>query len=243
VNIVAIISREWSKEIILNLIADKKNGIKISLILTTLKTLKKPSNTEVIYLDKSKDIDQYYKKIKFYEPTFIITYGWSDYISKDLRDIAPCLILHPSPLPLYRGGSPIQNQIINNEINSAVTIILAEDKLDTGDILYQNEIMFTGYLNDILKRIINEGTKGTKKIISDFNENKLIRKSQNNSKATTFNRISKNELQISPEDFKKQDAEHFYNLIRGFQKPYPRIYIKCKDNTILYLEKVDFDKL
>ena len=40
-NIVAIISREWSKEIILNLLEDKKNGIKLPLILTTLTTLKK----------------------------------------------------------------------------------------------------------------------------------------------------------------------------------------------------------
>tara|TARA_B000000475_G_C16002949_1_gene449595 strand:- start:1195 stop:1920 length:726 start_codon:yes stop_codon:yes gene_type:complete len=241
VNIVAIISREWSKEIILNLLEDKKNGIKLPLILTTLTTLKKKEDTEIVYLENSKKISNYYKKIKSYEPTFIITYGWSEYLSKELRDIAPCLILHPSPLPLYRGGSPIQNQIINNETNSAVSIILAEDKLDTGDILYQNEITFTGYLDDILKRIINEGIVGTKKIISNFKNDKLVRKSQNNSKATTYKRISKNETQINPEDFKNKDAKYFYNLIRGFQKPYPRIYIKCKNNTILYLDKVDIN--
>ena len=74
----------------------------------------------------------------------ILTYGWSHYLSKDLRDIAPCLVLHPSPLPLYRGGSPIQNQIIEGETKSAVSIIYAEDELDKGDILYQNEIDFTG---------------------------------------------------------------------------------------------------
>ena len=28
-------------------------------------------------------------------------------------------MLHPSPLPKYRGGSPIQNQIINGEKKSA----------------------------------------------------------------------------------------------------------------------------
>tara|TARA_B110000444_G_scaffold259739_1_gene304469 strand:+ start:1491 stop:2222 length:732 start_codon:yes stop_codon:yes gene_type:complete len=242
VNIVAIISREWSKDIILNLIEDKKNKIQISLILTTLKAVKKPKNVEVIYLEDSKYIDKYYKKIKLHKPTFIITYGWSEYISKELRDISPCLILHPSPLPFYRGGSPIQNQIINNEIKSAVSIILAEDKIDTGDILYQNEIEFTGYLDEILERIIQEGIKGTKKIISDYKINKLVYKSQNNSKSTTFKRINKNELEISPDDFKNKDAKYFYNLVRGFQEPYPKIYIKCKDNSILYLEKVGFSK-
>ena len=83
-NIVAIISREWSKDIILNLIEDKKNKIQISLILTTLKAVKKPKNVEVIYLEDSKYIDKYYKKIKLHKPTFIITYGWSEYISKEL---------------------------------------------------------------------------------------------------------------------------------------------------------------
>jgi len=241
VKVVAIISRDWSKEIILNLLADKKLNIDIPLVLTTLNDTEF-DGAETIYLNDSKDINQFYKKIKYYEPSLILTYGWSHYLSKDLRDIAPCLVLHPSPLPLYRGGSPIQNQIIEGETKSAVSIIYAEDELDKGDILYQNEIDFTGYLSDILERVIAEGIKGTKSIIKHIKENKLIPRKQNDVNSSTFKRINVNALEIKLEDFKKKDAKYYYNLVRGFQHPYPKVYIKCKDNTVLYLEKVDYDK-
>lgn len=239
--VVAIISRDWSKEIILNLLADKKLNIDIPLVLTTLNDTEF-DGAETIYLNDSKNINQFYKKIKYCEPSLILTYGWSHYLSKDLRDIAPCLVLHPSPLPLYRGGSPIQNQIIEGETKSAVSIIYAEDELDKGDILYQNEIDFTGYLSDILERVISEGIKGTKFIIKHLKENKLISRKQNDVNSSTFKRINVNALEIKLEDFKKKDAKYYYNLVRGFQHPYPKVYIKCKDNTVLYLEKVDYDK-
>ena len=50
-------------------------------------------------------------------------------------------MLHPSPLPKYRGGSPIQNQIINGESKSAVTLFKINNKIDQGDIIYQKEFL------------------------------------------------------------------------------------------------------
>ena len=43
-------------------------------------------------------------------------------------------MLHPSPLPKFRGGSPIQNQIIRNKKKSMVTIFRINNILDGGDI-------------------------------------------------------------------------------------------------------------
>ena len=50
------------------------------------------------------------------------------------------VMLHPSSLPKYRGGSPIQNQIINGEKISAVTLFKMNEKIDQGDIIFQKEI-------------------------------------------------------------------------------------------------------
>ena len=46
-------------------------------------------------------------------------------------------MLHPSPLPKFRGGSPIQNQIIRGEKISAVTIFKINKIIDGGDIYFQ----------------------------------------------------------------------------------------------------------
>ena len=100
-----------------------------------------------------------------------------------MRNIAPCLILHPSKLPKYRGGSPIQNQLINGVRESAVTILYAEDKLDTGNILYQSKISLDGYLNEILDRIVDKGIEGSIKIIKSLKKNALKIKDPKSSKS------------------------------------------------------------
>ena len=50
-------------------------------------------------------------------------YGWSKKVSKKIVKEYKCIMLHPSNLPKYAGGSTIQNQIIRNVKLSAVTLI------------------------------------------------------------------------------------------------------------------------
>ena len=57
-----------------------------------------------------------------YVPDMILWYGWSWIISEKIIENYFCVMLHPSPLPKYRGGSPIQNQIIRGEKYSKVTL-------------------------------------------------------------------------------------------------------------------------
>ena len=78
--------------------------------------------------------------IEDFKPDYILFYGWSWIINKNLIEKFKCVMLHPSPLPKYRGGSPIQNQIINGETHSAVTIFLMDEGIDTGPILFQKKI-------------------------------------------------------------------------------------------------------
>ena len=76
-----------------------------------------------------------------------------------------CLMLHPSPLPKYRGGSPIQNQIINGEIESAVSIFLMDSGLDSGPIYCQESFSLEGELSEIFSRIVRIGIALTEKYL------------------------------------------------------------------------------
>ena len=55
------------------------------------------------------------KKLIDFQPDLILWYGWSWIVDNIFVDKYTSIMLHPSPLPKYRGGSPIQNQIINGE--------------------------------------------------------------------------------------------------------------------------------
>jgi len=50
-----------------------------------------------------------------------------------------CLNVHPSLLPRYRGPAPMQWAIWNGEKVTGITIIAMNEKMDSGDILYQEE--------------------------------------------------------------------------------------------------------
>lgn len=55
--------------------------------------------------------------------------------------------IHPSLLPKYRGPNPTNWAIISGERSSGITIHLAGDALDKGDILFQRKISICG-MND-----------------------------------------------------------------------------------------------
>ena len=142
-------------------------------------------------------------------------------------------MLHPSPLPKYRGGSPIQNQIINGEKKSAVTIFKINEILDGGDIYFQKKLSLNGSLNQIFERIIFLGTEGTLKIL---NKKNIKIKKQNHQKATIYRRRKPEESEITLKEIKNKSAEYIHNKIRMLDDPYPNAYIKLKNKKI-YIRK------
>ena len=72
------------------------------------------------------------KVIHDFNPDLILFYGWSWIVNEDIVKSFRCLMLHPSPLPKYRGGSPLQNQIISGETKSKVSIFIMNNDIDSG---------------------------------------------------------------------------------------------------------------
>lgn len=173
--------------------------------------------------------------IKDFNPDMILYYGWSWIIKEDIINNYKCVMLHPSPLPKYRGGSPIQNQIINGEKKSAVTLFIMDKGMDTGDIIFQEEISLEGHLDKIFERITVVGTKLTLKILSE--DYKL--KKQNNAQATIFKRRRPEDSEITLDEIQNKSGEYLYNKVRMLEDPYPNAYIKTKDGKKLIIKNME----
>ena len=67
-------------------------------------------------------------------PDIIITMAYGQIVPQAVLDIPKygCLNLHGSILPKYRGASPIQTSLINNEKVTGVTLMEMIDKMDAG---------------------------------------------------------------------------------------------------------------
>ena len=70
-----------------------------------------------------------------FNPDFIVVAAYGQILPKDILGIAPCINLHASILPKYRGASPIQSAILCGEKFSGVTAMKMGIGLDDGEML------------------------------------------------------------------------------------------------------------
>jgi methionyl-tRNA formyltransferase len=179
--------------------------------------------------------------IESFKPDLILFYGWSWKIKLEIINKYFCVCLHPSKLPEYRGGSPIQNQLINYVEESAVTLFKMNNFLDQGKILEQETFSLDGYLDDIFNRVEKIGFRLTHTFIEKFKSGTFEMRIQDENLATVYKRRTPEQSEIKIEDFANHESKYFYNMVRGLQKPYPEVYIKCKDGTKLILLKVKYE--
>jgi methionyl-tRNA formyltransferase len=175
--------------------------------------------------------------IKTFQPDIILWYGWSWIIPASIVEQYDCICLHPSPLPQYRGGSPLQNQILNGEKNSAVTIFKMSSGLDEGDIIRQIPMSLKGNIENIFSRMTTLGFGAT----CDFLKNGYNLKPQDHSAATLFKRRKPSDSEITLDEIQNQTREYLYNKIRMLTHPYPTAFIKDKDGKRLYITSAHID--
>ena len=189
-------------------------------------------HTVIIYRGKEEYSPQ---EIKIFSPDLILFYGWSWTIDEEIVESFNCIMLHPSALPKFRGGSPIQNQIIRGVRNSKLTLFLMKREMDSGDILEQGPLDLSGSIPEIFKRIELEGLRLTLKIL----KNGLMPVAQDESKATYFKRRTPEESEITIDELLQSDSHYLYNKVRMLGDPYPNAFIRTSDGKKLLIKHVE----
>lgn len=168
--------------------------------------------------------------------------GWSWIINNSFLEKNTCICVHPSPLPKYRGGSPMQNQILSGEKESKVTVFLMNSELDAGPIISQSDsFSLSGNLKDVFDRVSTETLSTLCDAIEKKKNNRFVGLDQNESDATFFKRRKPEQSEIVSVDFSNYTAEQMYDKIRCLQNPYPNAFIVCADGKRLYLTGARID--
>ncbi len=170
-----------------------------------------------------------------FKPDLILFYGWSWLVGNELLSRFTCLMLHPSPLPRYRGGSPIQNQIIDGQLDSAVTLFVMTAEMDAGDIVGQSPLSLAGSLDEIFQRITEIGLGLTRKLLKEG----LVRVRQDASQASYCKRRKPADSELTAEELRTASGEYLYNKIRMLADPYPNAYIRTSDGKRLLIKDAE----
>jgi methionyl-tRNA formyltransferase len=167
--------------------------------------------------------------------------GWSWIIEPEITNRYLCLGLHPSDLPNYRGGSPIQNQIIDGVISTKCSLFRITEKLDSGEIWGKSELWLGGdSMDEVLKNVKSSSVKLIESYLNNI-EN-IQPESQDLSVGSYKRRRKPEESRILPEEVSFSDISKLYNKIRCLTYPYPNAYIEDSMGNRLYFEKVRFSK-
>jgi len=164
---------------------------------------------------------------------FIVVAAYGQILPKAILEHAPCINLHASILPQYRGASPIQQTLLNGDTITGVTAMLMEEGLDTGDILKIDTIKVSDdeMVETLFKRLTDVAAELTQDVVKNFKS--YTAKKQNEADASHCKKITKADGEVHFDN-----AQKLYNKYRAFT-PWPGIYL----SNGLKLKKIKLESI
>ena len=177
------------------------------------------------------------KQIEELKPDFIIVAAYGQILPKEILDIAPCINLHASLLPKYRGASPIQESLLNDDFYTGVTSMLMEEELDSGDILGLQYLKITSSMevSEAFERLSKIAAKLTITTLDNYENIKPIK--QNESEVSFCKKIKKEDGLVN-----FSNAKNLYLKYKAYSY-WPGIFLeselKLKDINLVETDSVN----
>jgi len=179
-------------------------------------------NIPIIQPKKLKDNLVTYLYTLDLNPDFIVVAAYGQILPKEILKIAPCINLHASLLPKYRGASPIQEAILNDDSYTGVTSMLMEEGLDSGDILGFSYLKLKNNMlvDEVFEKLSQLASKLTIDTLDNFS--KINPQKQNKSEVSFCKKIKKQDGEV---DF--TSAKKLYLKYKAYSF-WPGVFLKSE---------------
>lgn len=176
-------------------------------------------------------IKEDYQAIVDLKPDLIITAAYGQIVPQAVLDIPRlgCINVHASLLPLYRGGAPVHQAIIDGQEKTGVTIMYMVKKMDAGDMIAQKEtpILEEDTVGILYDRLSDLGAKLLKETLPDILKGTNQRIPQDENLVTYAPTLSREDERL---DW-NMSARQVYNKVRG-TNPWPGSYTTYQGKTV-----------
>ena len=178
-------------------------------------------------------------QIKNLNPSLMIVVAFKKLPSK-LYNLATygAVNIHASLLPKYRGAAPIHHAILNGDSETGVTTFQINDKIDTGNIIFQAKINIENNetIGMLWTKLSYLGQDVIIKTLDQIDSGKINYISQDNKFATNAPKITTVDLLINWKD----SATNIQNKIRAFS-PKPGAYTTLNGKRIKLFSTIVLD--
>jgi methionyl-tRNA formyltransferase len=238
-NIIFCGYREWARTLLFHAIvhSKKRGDVTISDVIYTGDTPDFISTVPKIrthYFDgKNKYI--YERVIESANASLIIFAGWSWLVPREITERFCCICFHPSDLPLFAGGSPVQNQVFSGVTESMLTVFRMDEGIDTGPIYKKAPISLLGPIEEVFDKIALAGLPIIRDLISDFANDELNFTSQVKfeSPQNIHKRRTPQDSIFTLEMIGAISFSRFQMAIDVLRDPYPNLKIPLIDVNII----------
>jgi|SRR5665648_10762 len=198
---------------------DRPQGRGRKILPTPIKKVALDKGLEVFQPENIND-EQSIKRMKEFSPDIILVVAYGQILSSHILNIPEigCINIHGSLLPKYRGAAPINRAVINGEKEAGITFMFMDEKIDAGDIIFQEKIDISPEetYGELYYRLSALSAETLPKLLEKIKSGKIERISQDIKEVTFARKMNKEEGKIEWRD----KGEKVYNLMRG-TTPYP----------------------
>lgn len=173
--------------------------------------------------------------LKPLEPEYIFFPHWSYIITPEIFENFECVVFHMTDLPFGRGGSPLQNLILQGFENTKLSALRCEGELDAGSVYLKKDLNLNGSANEIYLR----ASKVILKMILEISDGKIEPEPQKG-KPVLFQRRRPEQSNIQNADISSLDD--IFNFIRMLDADgYPKAYLEVQGYTVEF-SRVNIEK-
>jgi len=169
----------------------------------------------------------------------IAVVGWSWRVPISIVESISVVGMHPSALPLYAGGSPLQHQIIDGNTDGVATLFQLAAEIDGGPILDREPFRLEGHLDEILASLADATLIMMLRFIERFPRLDGVPQTKFGP-GFRRTRLKPEDSRLSPSNVSTMNCRQLWNLIRCREDPYPNVYLEDETGRLI-LSRVEFE--
>lgn len=221
---------------VLHLLETLTDNFDLVLIITTEKNpnsdvLKFAKNKQIKSLTVDKLTDEVLLEIKNTKARIGVLASFGLIIPDSFLNVFEFGIIniHPSLLPKYRGATPVQAAILNEDKKTGVSIMILDKELDHGPLLAQLEceIHKTDTSEHLYKRLFKLGADELTKVLPKYISGEITPETQNHQDATFTDRLTR---EAGYFELGKVNGNKIEFLTRAYY-PWPGAWFKANLNN------------
>lgn len=172
-------------------------------------------------------------------PSYVFFLHWSDLVPDSVTSEFECVCFHMTPLPLGRGGSPLQHLLLDGSTETTLTAFRMTGELDAGPVYLTRRLVLEGPAEAIYARADRLAAEMIQEIIAQRPE------PYPQQGEPTFNRRRRPDESLLPGD---ADLDTIHDFIRMLDAPgYPWAYIDHGNirirlrRSVRYSDRIEVD--